>query len=211
MARPPSFRDLLAQYRAAFKARHRGSADREHLDEWAKDPRAEQIWRKLTARHSVDANEFISRVLAARRKAKATLARFTYLKEGREYWSDYYRKRARKADTADKLSALSEARREAEWVFDAQEELLLPNPLPISRQRATALASVHDRRVIRLFVLDVSAYWRERCGSPGDAKIAFLTEIAFPGLYFDAEQGRDLRSARKQGRKTGKLRHQKTG
>jgi hypothetical protein len=202
MARAPSFGTLLEKYREAFEARQfKASADREHLQAWADDPRAEKIWEKLTARNPVDANEFIALVLKARRNARALVARIEQSKDWRELWREHYAQAAAEiskslvreqslsdaadnlCDAADALARLSEEEREAAWVFDAMDELLLPSPLPpFGRQSTTKHVSTRDWRAVRLFILDLSAYWRERCGSWGDAEVTALTEIAFPSV-----------------------------
>jgi hypothetical protein len=201
------FGELLAQYRLAFEARRfKASADREHLQAWAEDNRAEGIWRKLTARNSVDANEFISHVLKARRNAKALLARIAQSKDWREHWRKYYARRAAEimnnqslSDAADKLEGLADAMRDAEWVFDTRDEYLLPDPPPpIPRQAITKKTLSADWRVVRVFILDLSAYWRERSGSWGDAEVKGLTEIAFPGIgELENEAVRNIRRGSK--------------
>jgi hypothetical protein len=196
------FKSILAEYP------RRNSADRRHLGDWAQDPRAEEIWQRLNRRKEADAKDFIGRVLTARRNAGALMARLTQSKRQREEWHKYYAQRtsdifARNhsiADIGDELLALAYAMQDAAHVFDAWDSQMLPRVLP---EAATNRQDANNWRVKKLCALELSRFWRMQCGTRGDAEVAALIEIAFPGTEIDAEQ---VRNARRPTKKTKRVR-----
>ena len=211
-----SFQQELRQVRHGA----RESADRELLDRWLSDPRADEIWGAIreAAEHSGKAAsplEFIQTIIKARRSAQASVNR-TY---GTSWTKKFGRKVAvpgfndewatalpalkkKLAALSTKLGPLEVAgilEEEADFIrllhrryFGFADHLKLPDqPHPFPLSRKDQKGS----RVRRLFAQIVCHHLQTHYGRWFEGPVATLTEIAFPGKEMDKD---DVIKARRQ-------------
>jgi hypothetical protein len=224
MARERPFKDELKAYREAlYRPRVPGSdgpdgvgndnpPDREHLQNWEKDFRAQEIWDKFKEHNpTASPNELIKPVLKMRREARAWPARIAHVSDWPKELHKYYAQRAKEVfaryesldDVAGEILVLFYEMMDAVHAVEFESRTLLAEkPQHISRQKKTRKRdkTQHDKTqhddnwgIHRLFIIAINNFWQRQCGRLDDAAVAALTEIAFPDADISAEQVRNVR------------------
>jgi hypothetical protein len=215
MARERPFTDELKDYRGIGKRR---SVVREHLQRWADDFRAQEIWDKFKEHNpTASPQELILTVLKARDEGR-WIARLSQATEEPEEWRKYYARRAAEIfarqkplwETAGEVGALFYAMLEAAEVFELHRGYMLDGMPPhIGRQKKTrkrdntqpdTMQRDDNWAARRLCIIAIDNFWQRQCSRPDDAAVAALTEIAIPGTEITPEQVRNVRRSIKRGR-----------
>lgn len=205
MARERPFKDEVKAFRKALPVSSK-SEDREHLQRWEVDTRAQEIWDKFGALSpATSPKEFIARGLAVRRYAEALPTQISDSKDWHKEWRNYFARCA--TDIFDPRRSLSDARgmlgilyREADSALYLHRSRLPLKP-HVSRQNKTRkredkTQKDNNWRAHRTCIVLLSDFWHEQCGHWGDVAVAALTDIAFD-TEIAAHQVRSVRRQRK--------------
>jgi hypothetical protein len=151
----------------------RNTADRQLLDRWVEDDRADGIWHKLK-KHTPDADPaaFIKAVLAARRSAVASVNRSRSFKAEWDAVVATLTKRLLQAPlSAERLDALFDDT--AQRFRDLHRFYF-----GFADHAKFELSRKGQKRVRTLFMQILGSYFTEQFGRQFDKEVAALTEIA---------------------------------
>jgi len=169
----------------------KSSAIRQHLTEWSKDDRAEEVWQKIRENSDgISAEEFIRVVIKARGEAGGLIHRLDQHASYRKHWIRAHKAKITKtlkstlslSEIADVLDGAAVDFRTVDDFFDH-----LLNRFPMSRKNQ------NNSLARRPFWFLVGRFLHKKCGRWMDAEVATLTDIAFPGIETTIDQVRAAR------------------